>query len=344
MSAKTKLRVAVAGCHRMLLRNLTHHNFGAAFQAVPETEVVGVFDYGQETRDEFASFWQDVWGDIPAFGNYETMLNETQPDLLCVATRQTMHADQIEAAVAAGVRGILCDKPLATTLSEMDRILSACQQTPLCFALDRRWSAPYIYLRENMNDLVGTITSVVAYGLPNTINHGCHWYDALLGLLGDPEPIWVSGLLDQSNLDDERRNQDPPARAQISFDNDVVAYITTDGGKGLSFEITGNRGRVTILTEATEAYLWTASSGYQPIDLPVPTEPWPTGPAMVRDLVQAVQTGGRTACDIDQARRATAIGFAIHHSSRQEGAQIALANVDKTLQVNSFPWGNETAE
>ena len=47
---------------------------------------------------------------------------------------------------------------------------------------------------------------------------------------------------------------------------------------------------------------------------------------MVRDLVQAIKTDGRTACDIIQARRATEIGFAIHHSSKQGGVKIALSD------------------
>ena len=61
-----------------------------------------------------------------------------------------MHADQIEQAIEAGVRGILCDKPLATSLDEMDRIVAAGkgQGVPLAFGLDRRWTPAYRYLRQ----------------------------------------------------------------------------------------------------------------------------------------------------------------------------------------------------
>ncbi|MDE2723046.1 MAG: hypothetical protein OXI59_06690, partial [Gemmatimonadota bacterium] len=77
------------------------------------------------------------------------------------------------------------------------------------------------------------------------------------------------------------------------------------------------------------------------LSLPTDKDPWPTGPAIVRDLVQAIKTGGRTACDINHVRRATEIGFAIHHSSKQGGAKIALSDVDRSLRVESYPWGNE---
>ena len=191
-----KYRVAVAGCHRMLSRDLACHNFASAFAVVPATEIVAVFDYGEDTRAEFVECWRGQWGEIVRYGDYGRMLAEIQPDILCIATRQTMHAEQIEAAVTAGVRGILCDKPLATTLAEMDRIVAACGDVQLAFALDRRWYASYRQVRQLIADgLLGEVRSLVAYGLPNAINHGCHWYDAVLGLLGDPEPTWVSGLL-----------------------------------------------------------------------------------------------------------------------------------------------------
>jgi predicted dehydrogenase len=110
---------------------------------------VAVFDRGAETREQFRSCWREAWGDIPAYDDYGRMLSQAQPDIVCVATRQTMHADQIEEAVAAGVRGILCDKPLATSPAEADRLLNACEQSavPLAFGLDRRWSDAYRALR-----------------------------------------------------------------------------------------------------------------------------------------------------------------------------------------------------
>ena len=342
MVERVKLRVAIAGCHRMLLRDLTNHNFAAAFNAVPDTEIVGVFDYGEETRVEFVECWREVLGDIPTYGDYRRMLDEVRPDLLCIATRQTMHVDQVEAAVAAGVRGILCDKPLATSLDEMDRILAACGEIPLAFGLDRRWSERYRYLRETMTERIGSVTGLIAFGLPNTINHGCHWYDSLLALLGDPQPVWVSGLIDDTGFDNSRRRMDPPSRAQIGFDNGVVGYITTDGLKGQSFEVFGARGLLFICADASEVYLWRQGAGrVEPICLPFVRRRWPEGPAMVRDLVETVRRGGRTACDIDQARRATEIGFAIHDSSRKGGARVDLSEVDRSLRVESFPWGNE---
>lgn len=187
-----RYRVAIAGCHRMLSRELAGHNWAAAFAAVPRAEVVAVFDRGEATRQGFSA----CWGAIPAFDDLATMLAAVRPDVLCLATRQTQHAEQVEQAVRAGVRGILCEKPLATSLGEVARIINVCRRSAVTFAfgLDRRWSPYYRALvQELRTGIIGEVRTIVAFGLPNLINHGCHWFDRVLELAGDPEMGWVAG-------------------------------------------------------------------------------------------------------------------------------------------------------
>lgn len=335
-------RVAIAGCHRMTNRPLAGHNFAAAFAAVPATAIVAVFDYGAQTRAEFVA----CWGDLPAYDNYAGMVQEVKPDLLCIATRQTMHADQIAQAVAAGVRGILCDKPLATTLAEADRIRAACHahKVPLLFALDRRWMAPYRYLREAIaNGIIGAVTSVTAHGVPNLVNHGCHWIDTALMLVGDPEPLWVSGRVADLATEppDSRRRLDPPGWGQVGLSNGALLNITPDGGRRPAFTVFGEQGRLLILNDGEEVYQWLDDSGLQRLAVPATGADWPAGPAMVMDLINALETGSATHCDLDHARRATEVSFAIHLSHTQNGRRITLPATDRTLAIPSFPWGNE---
>jgi predicted dehydrogenase len=334
----------------MVSRTPGSHNWAVAFAAVPETEIVAVYDRGPETRDAFTA----CWGPVATFDDYQRMLEETRPDVVCVATRQTQHADQIESAIAAGARGILSDKPLATSPAEAQRILAACQgaAVPLAFGLDRRWSLRYRAARQAIaGGLVGQPQTVIAYGVPNLINHGCHWYDAALMLVGDPEVAQVSGGVDPlaGEPPGSRRRLDPPGRAQVELANGVVMYVTPDGGPAPAFEVVGKGGRLLLLNDARDAALWTletpaggaARLRATPMDLPSDAADWPAGPAVVRDLVRAIEAGGPTACDVDATRRATAIGFAIHESSRRGGMRVALADVDPALRIESFPWGNE---
>ena len=346
-----KLAVAIAGCHRMLNKKPGSHNFATAFCQVEETEVVAVFDLGVDTRAEFVSCWHDVWGDIPTYDDYPRMLGEIKPDIVCLATRQTMHAEQSVLAVESGVQGIMCDKPLVTSLAEMDNLISCCQDTPLLLALDRRWFERYVALGDQISaGIVGEVKSIVAYGLSNLINHGCHWYDTLFALAGDIEPAWVSGFVDDFSTEPEgsRRRMDPSGRAQIGLSNGTVFYIMPDGvhsggGLPMSFEVVGETGRLFVLNDAHQNFVWNSDSPdqIQLVELPQDSTVWPAGPAMVRDLVQAIRVGSRTKCDVDQARRATEIGFAIHESSKRLGAKVDLPVGDRSLCIESFPWGNE---
>jgi UDP-N-acetyl-2-amino-2-deoxyglucuronate dehydrogenase len=337
----------------MLARQPGSHNWAAAFAAVPTTQIVAVFDRDADTRSAFVDCWSKPDQTITAYDDFDAMLREVHPDLLCVATRQTMHADQIERAIAAGVRGILCDKPLATSLAEIDRIVATCRQArvPLAFGLDRRWTSRYRWARQLIAEgAVGRVTTVIAYAIQNLINHGCHWYDAALMLAGDPDVSWVSGFVDDTSADTPTSNRrlDPSGRAQIGLANGATLYVTPDGRPGPAFEVLGDRGRLLLLADAREPYLWqsdpaTPNSPLKPapVEAPGVSDPWEAGPAAVADLVNAVQTSSKTACDITETYRASAIGFAIHASSAAAGRRVILSEVDPNLSIPSFPWGNE---
>lgn len=70
-SNQTRLRVAIAGCHRMLSRTQISHNFSAASHNVPESKVVAVFDKNMETRNQFRTCLHDEFGDIPTYADFE---------------------------------------------------------------------------------------------------------------------------------------------------------------------------------------------------------------------------------------------------------------------------------
>ena len=275
------------------------------------------------------------------------MLQQEEPDILCIATSQKMHADQIQQAVESGVRGILCDKPLATSLTEADRLLDACRAAgvPLALGLDRRWLVSYRRLAELLRDgIVGQLQSLIIYGIPNLINHGCHWYDAALHLAGDPEPQWVSGFVENMSAEPpgSRRRLDPTGRCIVGLEGGIHLYFTPGGSRRPSFDVSGDQGRLTIMDDGSQAWQWQDSDAPpQPLAIPQSVGDFPSGVAIVNDLVDAIASGGRTACDVEEARRATEIGFAVHLSHARQGARIDLPAADREQSIPSFPWGNE---
>ena len=354
-SESRKLRVAVAGCHRQVTSRPGSHNWATAFAEVADVQMVAVYDRGAGTRAEFCATWRSTWGEVAAYDDYGRMLDEVRPDIVCIATRQTHHAAQIVRAAGAGVRGILCDKPFVTSLAEADEALEACRRAgvAVAYGTEWRWDGPYRSLAKRLRDgLVGEVRTILAYGSPNLIFHGCHWYDIALLLAGDPEPLWVSGRVDPVAADerDEGRRLDPPGRAWVGLDNGVLLALLPEGG-GRGFSVIGSAGRLEIVNDAREAYLWEAQSGAPgsghlsasptSLELPRSDSPWPRGAVLVRDLAQAVRTGGATQCDGPQIRRATEIGFAVHESHAASGAAVTLPVAARTRRIDPRAWGND---
>ena len=354
-SDSTILRVAVAGCHRQVTGKPGSHNWATAFAAVADTRVVAVYDRGAGARAEFRATWCGTWGEIAAYDDYGRMLDEVRPDIVCIATRQTHHCRQIMQAAAAGVRGILCDKPFVTSLTEADAALDACRKAgvTVAYGTEWRWDAAYRLLAARLRDgLVGEVRTILAYGSPNLIFHGCHWYDIALLLAGDPEPLWVSGRIDPvaAGEPDEGRRLDPPGRAWVGLDSGALLALLPEGG-GRGFSVIGSGGRLEIVNDAHQAYLWEARSGPPgrdhlaatpvSLELPEPASPWPRGAVLVRDLARAVRTGGATQCDVPQIRRATEIGFAIHESHAAAGAAVTLPVSARTRRIDPRAWGND---
>ena len=234
MATTETLRVAMAGCHRSVTPRPGSHNWGAALARVAEVRVVAAYDRGAETRAEFQATWRDTWGEVAPYHDYQRMLDEVRPDVVCIATRQTHHSDQIVRAVAAGARGILCDKPFVTSLAESDAALDACRAAgvAIAYGTEWRWSEEYRWLARQVRDgAVGTVQAILAHGLPNLIFHGCHWYDIALMLVGDPEPVWVSGRVDEVSArePDEGRRLDPPGHAWVGLANGATLALLPEG-------------------------------------------------------------------------------------------------------------------
>ena len=340
------LRVAIAGCHRMLDQASRGHNWANAFARVPETEVVAVFDKDTQTRNQFQSVWNSKWPNILMYENYDKMLIETRPDIVCIATRQTLHEEQIISAVNLGVRGVACEKPFATSLEEADRIISTCKDKNVSFAflLDRRWMKPHSKVCELIKEgIIGEVRTIVGYGSPNLINHGCHWYDMAFALAGDVEPIWVNGYI--QGLDDQDtslQSLDPPGRVTIKLTNGCFIHILPDGF-GLQFSVIGSEGYLVTLNDFQRIDYWKHDALDDPITIDFQDEKsdWLAGPSAISDLVQSIRFGSKTCCGLEETRRATEVGFAVYASNQQGGIIVPMPTKDRDIQVNSLPWGNE---
>lgn len=241
----------------------------SAYQQHPRTELVGVCDLRAEALDQFRSDWQDVWPDTRTYTDAATMLRETSPDLVSIATSDHAHSQLCVLAAETGARAILCEKPIATTLADADRMIAACEanSVPLSIEHTRRWDPLYLEARRivHSGDLgpVRTVTSEMFSRRAMLFRNGTHLIDLIPFFAGDVAARWLmadleDGFEQYTEYDgDGGRNPDlePYASAYIRYEDGVRAFfnsyktefpgsqvsITCDGGR---VEINDRGGRV----------------------------------------------------------------------------------------------------
>ena len=83
-----------------------------------------------------------------AHADYRSVLARTDVDAVVIASPEYLHAEQVEAAAAAG-KHVLCEKPVAPTLAEADRMIAACAQAGvhLLVGHSRRFTRRYMAVR-----------------------------------------------------------------------------------------------------------------------------------------------------------------------------------------------------
>ena len=110
-----RLRLAIVGCG-----NISRLNVPGYLQH-PRCEVVALCDPLPERAKRRAA----EWGIAPRlYGDFAQVLDDPAVDAVELLTPTYLHADQIVAALAAG-KHVSCQKPLAITMAEADRIAAA---------------------------------------------------------------------------------------------------------------------------------------------------------------------------------------------------------------------------
>jgi myo-inositol 2-dehydrogenase / D-chiro-inositol 1-dehydrogenase len=90
------------------------------------------------------------------------MLNDPAVDVVAICSPDRFHADQIAMACGASVCGLLCEKPLATSLSEAERIVEsvAAAGIPLVVGTMHAYDPVWLEVRQLVAPLLSTTTLI----------------------------------------------------------------------------------------------------------------------------------------------------------------------------------------
>ena len=137
-------KVAVIGCGGIGQK----HAQGAI--GLANVEVVAGCDLSAEISLTFKEKWKDQWPNIALYDDHNKMFEVEKPNIVTIATPDNRHADLVVAAANAGARGVFCEKPLATTLDDADRMITACEKNGTILSVDhtRRFNPLWRHLKE----------------------------------------------------------------------------------------------------------------------------------------------------------------------------------------------------
>jgi predicted dehydrogenase len=168
------------------------------WQGVPDVELAAIADTHAEAREEFGEHFG-----VPRehqYDDYRTMLDTERPDFVDVCSWHGLHAEMVIAAAARQPKAIISQKPMALSLGECDRMLTACARegVKLMVGHQRRHLAGWLEAKRQVDQgIVGTPLQV-------TINSGTllnvlsHDVNMALFLLGDRPVEWVMGAVERT--------------------------------------------------------------------------------------------------------------------------------------------------
>jgi predicted dehydrogenase len=210
-----------------------------------------------DVNDTTAKLVAEKFNISNVYSHYEHMFQDV--DAITVCTPNKFHAEISIAALEAGLH-VLCEKPMAMTPEECQRMLDAAEKSGkvLSIAYHYRFmkdsQAAKKMIRENEigQPIVarakalrrrkvpgwGVFTNKELQGGGSLIDYGCHFLDLSLWLLGNPKPIEVMGsaynqlgkIPNQVNVWGEFDH------VTFEVDDHVTAYVKFDNGSSMLFE------------------------------------------------------------------------------------------------------------
>jgi predicted dehydrogenase len=363
-SVTATYRVAIIGTGRMggLIEDEIppgdfHKPYGhfSAYAALPETHVVAVANRGAERLRRFS----ERFGVQNTYLDYREMIEKERPDIVSVTTPSWARAEPIIFAAEHGVRGIYAEKGLCASLAEADRIVAACKANRAAFnwgAL-RRHHDGFKRLRQAIaRGEIGEPRQVVMYAYTDLIKHHPHTLDLVEMLLGDPVPEWVEGRLvepgDALNpgpsrplptFDRERHRFVPPPGKEIA--DPMVGFFRVGYRGGIEASFVPVAGRFDVDVHGTEgrAYAWdngedlrvrraTARGAEVHETVIRPRGESPTI-CTIRDIIREIETGERTAGNVDVTMQSVEAQFGLAHSHLRGGQRVTLPVTDRNLYV-----------
>ncbi len=357
-----RYRVAIVGCGRIAGTiddettgdnswvEYLPHSHAAAYRLVEKTILWAAADTSPEQLARF----RERYGVDRCYADYREMIDKERPDIVSVTTPANLHAEVTVYAAEHGVKGVYCEKAMACSLEEADRMKETCARNGVAFNLGtvRRYHPGFEKMRELI--LSGSI------GAPRTLVHpvsaslllhtGSHCFDTILYLLGDPDVDYVQAQLGSFIHQDGTASSphydacanrfagrnlwesDPAVRhAYVHFQNDIQAQVVM-APERYDFHVFCEEGSVSVLQDGKRWELCRHVAGrtFEYPAFPFFPKRSPTVHC-INDLIGSIES--RNLGHLEVSHRGMEIAIAAAQSHIEGGRSIQLPVTNRGLVV-----------
>lgn len=239
------MRVAVIGAGSMGRRHIQAiENLGMT--------LIGIFDPLPESVskavDQFGLSSEQI------FGSAEALLTHTELDGLVIASTAPSHCEYVCLAAQHGVSHILCEKPMAVSVPECDRMIRACREANAKLAINhpQRFLEKYTAVKalvdsDALGGLRGVIVSGANFGLAM---NGSHYFEVLRYMSGgstaDTVTFWADDVVVQNPRGEQYKDRSGQLRVVMA--NGMRAYMELGGdlGHGIAAVYNCRQGQVFV--------------------------------------------------------------------------------------------------
>ena len=325
-------------CHAQALKKLN-------------ANLLSIADLRLESTKELIKIWgSEISPNVET--SLDALLLKGIPDLLIISTTAQDHGKAALEAVKAGVKYILIEKPVATSLSECSNLLKAISGTKTRIAVNHqmRFLPQYLTPKKLLtSSAYGGFKSMhVTAGNFGMAMNSTHYIEAFR-FLADEKPDKVSAWFDDEILPNPRGTQfqDVSGCIRVTTASGRRLYIDASANQGHGVQVTymGRNGRITIdelagtmttvIRKPEHRELPTSRYG-----MPVDIETHKIKPVELIDSTKAVLEAlieNQDYPTLHEATSAVKTLIAAYHSHRKGGIPVSLADIpDDNPEV--FPW------
>jgi len=293
------------------------HHLHRAFSDLGGVELVAIADPDADGRARTAR----DYGVTAVYSDYREMLAMESLDIVSIGPRWVEHREAMATACAEAGCHIFCDKPIAATLEEGDRMVAAADRNrvKLAVALQAVYLPGVPAARELIaNGAIGPLQTLYGRGKQDRRGGGedlailgPHVLNLMRCFAGEPVSVWAHITEDGQPVaaGDGRETSEPvglvsgdAVSAIFGFENGVTGIFESRAdqpgkGAGYGLEIIGRDGRITLQSATAPVVTLFPNTAWPPADYHVkgtPTAP-PPGDARegnanaVRDLIAAIE-------------------------------------------------------